>query len=239
MSRQVEDEGVLRKLDEDFRALEAELERIATLPDVDTQEALEKILELRSQWEKNDAVQHRPEWRDRVDRAFREVLEKLVGRAMQNETQSDQTTFNLDKSALEQHGLDQDFFKRHGPPILTAFAETLSKMLVPGQPDQPPTPPPPKVAIERPMTAARRKAQRKKRRQPKKRIGKTRTASPRKQEHSTNAAATRPPVAQASNQPQIGADSETQSHPELDINVDLAGLLKKLFKTANTKTDPE
>jgi len=237
MSRWVEDEVVLRKLDEDFRALEADLDRIATLPDVDTQEALEKILELRAQWEENDAVQHRPEWRDRVDRAFREVLEKLVGRAMQNETQLGQTEFRLDKSALEQYGLNQDFLKRHGPPILTAFADTLSKMLVPGQPDQPPPPAPPKGAIERPMTTARRKAQRKKRRRPKKRSEKTRTAPPNKQEQSADATTRTPPVAQTNTQPLIGSDSETT--PELDINIDLVGLLKKLLKTANTKTDPE
>lgn len=239
MSRRLEDEEVLKKLDEDFRALEEELDRIATLPDVDTQEALEKILELRTQWEQNDAVQHRPEWRDRVDRAFREVLEKLVGRAMQNETQSGQTAFSLDKSTLEQYGLDRNFFQRHGPPILTAFAETMSKMLVPGQPEELPTPPPPKVVIEKPMTPSRRKALRKKRRQGKKRSGKPHKPEQRKPDQHTTGRNKTPPGAQTNNQPPVGSNPKTPAKPENDINFDLAGLLKGLFKKATTKTDPE
>ncbi|MBN1944413.1 MAG: DUF4157 domain-containing protein, partial [Bradymonadales bacterium] len=141
----LEDPEFLRTLDADFAALRVELDRIGSLPHVNTQEALEQVLSLRRQWgDRGEQLAAQPEWRQRVDGAYREVVERVILRAMESSDQDGQLKFHMDSQGqsdlvglLQQIGVDQEFFKRHGldleflreqgPALMSSMFDKLGK----------------------------------------------------------------------------------------------------------------
>lgn len=115
-----DEEALLRIVDAEFEELERELERILTVPEEWGQHSLETLLKLKEQWSARIKARagDRPDWRQRLDKVFAAVVEKML-RESHSEDMAGDVKFNVRPDALE----------RHGGPLVDAVLNSLGEML--------------------------------------------------------------------------------------------------------------